>query len=68
MVRKKYTTSDMIDIIILAVCLCIGGKLFSLSCFIPNNKVGITITAISYLFFLIGLIAIIHCIYSRKKR
>ena len=68
MMKKKYTTRDMIDIIILAISLYLGGKLLTISVFIPNNIVGIVITALSYLFFLIALIAIIHCIFSRKKR
>ena len=68
MIRKKYTTRDMIDIIILAIALFIGGKLLTVSILIPNNSVGITITALSYVFFLIGLVALSHCILSRKRR
>jgi predicted tellurium resistance membrane protein TerC len=68
MVRKKYTTRDMIDIIILAICLFIGGNLFTVTFFIPNNIIGKTLTGVAYVFFLIGLIVIIHCISSRKKR
>lgn len=66
--RKKYTTRDIIDIIILAIALCIGGKLLTLSVLIPNNIVGITITVLSYMFFLIALIVVIHYIFSRKRR
>lgn len=67
-IRKKYTKQNIIDLIIFAVFITIGGKCLDVNCFIPNNIVGVIITSVSYVSFLIAFIFAIHYIWSRKKQ
>lgn len=65
-IRGKYTKQNIIDLIIFAIFITIGGKFLEISSFIPNNTIGKTITALSYMSFLIALICAVHYIRSRK--
>lgn len=67
-IRKKYTKQNIIDLIIFSIFITIGGKCLEISTFIPNNIVGVIITAVSYISFLIALIFAVHYIWSRKKQ